>query len=62
MSQDFKPAESGKCYACIQWEGVRSYYPEKKIFKVDVKREGRCLVLQKNVKGESTCEHYFPLR
>ena len=60
--QDFKPVGVQKCYACIQWEGQRSYYPEKKQIKVDIKHEGHCLVCHKKTKGESTREHFFPLR
>lgn len=60
--QDFKPAGVAKCYACIQWEGQRSFYPDKKQIKVDTKIEGHCLVHHKKTKGESTCEKYFPLR
>lgn len=62
MAQDFKEAGKFYCYACIQWDGQRSYYPEKKLIKVDVGREGICRVSKKKVKGNSHCDSYFPLR
>ncbi len=62
MSQDLKEAGVKRCYACIQWEGQRTYYPEKKQIKVDVKREGNCLMLHKKTKGDSSCEHFFALK
>lgn len=62
MSQDFKPIIAKRCYACIQWEGIRSYDPEKKIVKVDVGREGKCLVHRTMVKGDHYCDAFFQLK
>jgi hypothetical protein len=62
MGQELKKSQVKHCYACIQWEGQRTYYPEKQIIKVDINREGKCLVHKKEVKGSSFCEQYFPLR
>lgn len=60
--QELKPAGVKRCYACIQWEGQRTYYTEKKEFKVDVRKEGNCLVQQKKVNGSGFCDKFFPLR
>jgi len=62
MSQDLKEANAKRCYACIQWEGQRTYDPVKKLIKVDAGREGNCLVQHKKVKGTHFCDQYFPLR
>lgn len=62
MEQDLKKAGVKRCYACTQWEGQRTYYPDKKMFKVDDHREGNCLVRHAKVKGSNVCEHFFPLR
>lgn len=60
--QDLKASEAKRCYACIQWEGQRTFYSEKKMIKVDANKEGNCLVLHKKIKGTGFCEQYFPLR
>ena len=62
MEQDLKKAGVKRCYACIQWEGQRTYYSDKKLIKVDALREGNCLVHHKKVKGSSSCDQFFPLR
>lgn len=62
MEQDLKKAGMKRCYACIQWEGQRTYYADKQLIKVDVGRTGNCLVLHKPVKGSHFCEEFFPLR
>ena len=62
MGLDFKKAGTKHCYACIQWEGKRNYYPEKKMFKVDDSKEGNCLIYHKNVKGTHFCENFDPVR
>lgn len=62
MSQEIREAGKKQCYACIQWDGQRTYYPEKHTIKVDVNREGKCRVSRQMVKGSSHCEQYFPLR
>ena len=62
MSQDLKPIAAKRCYACIQWEGTRSYSPETKLVKVDVGREGKCLVHRTLVKGSHYCNQFFQLK
>ena len=62
VEQDFKKAGVPRCYACIQWEGLRTYYPDKKVFKVSENREGNCRIFHKKVKGSHTCEHFDAVR
>lgn len=62
MSQDIMPAGKKKCYACIQWDGQRSYYADKQAIKVDVGREGLCRITKKKIKGSSSCDTFFPLK
>ncbi|HOX48586.1 MAG TPA: hypothetical protein P5165_10865 [Spirochaetia bacterium] len=62
MSQELYPVGSKRCFACIQWEGRRSYDPEKKLIKADAGSAGRCLVIHQDVKGSHYCDNYFPLR
>jgi hypothetical protein len=62
MSQELKETGAKRCYACIQWTGQRTFYPEKKLIKVDPTREGICLVTHTNTKGSGHCDQYFPLR
>lgn len=62
MDQDFKKAGVKKCYACIQWEGLRTYYPDKKQIKVAPSHEGNCLVQHKKFKGTHFCDNYEMLR
>ena len=62
MNQDMKDAGAKRCYACIQWEGQRTYYRDTKKIKVDVGREGNCLVHHRMEKGSHFCDQYFPLQ
>ncbi len=62
MSQEMKETGARHCYACIQWTGQRTFYPEKKTIKVDVGSEGTCLMTHQKIKGSGHCEQYFPLR
>lgn len=62
MSQDLKPIAAKRCYACIQWEGVRSYDRQTKMAKVDVGREGKCLVHRTLVKGSHYCDQFYQLQ
>jgi len=59
--QEMMDATAKRCYSCIQWDGQRTYYPEKKIIKVDVNKEGTCRITRQKVKGSSHCDEYFPL-
>ncbi len=62
MSRDLKESGVRKCYACIQWDGVRTFYPEKKQVKVDVGTDGTCLLTHQKTKGSNHCDQFFPLR
>ncbi len=62
MAQEMKEAGKKHCYACIQWDGQRSYYPDKKIIKVDVGNLGICRVTRQKTKGSGQCDQFFPLR
>jgi hypothetical protein len=60
MNQDFKKPDAKHCYACLQWDGPRSYDPVRKLLKVDETKEDNCRLLHKKVKGSSVCERFFP--
>jgi len=62
MSQELKEAGVKKCYACIQWDGTRTFYPAKKQIKVDTGSEGTCRITHMKAKGGGHCEQFFPLR
>jgi hypothetical protein len=62
MSQELKEIGVKRCYACIQWDGQRTFYPEKKQIKVDVGSMGTCLVTHTKIKGSGHCDQFFPLR
>lgn len=62
MSAEFKPFDEKHCYTCIQWEGQRSWGEDKKTVKVDEKQSANCLLLHKSVRGDSFCDHFFPIR
>lgn len=61
MGQDFKPVNVKNCYACLQWDGNRTYYPDRKVVKVDDRTEANCRIYHKKIKGTSFCEHYHPM-
>ena len=62
MSQDLYPAGSKRCFACIQWDGRRSYEPKVQMIKTDAGADGLCRLKHATVKGSSHCDQYFPLR
>jgi hypothetical protein len=62
MSKELKKMEGKHCYACLQWDGPRTFDPEKKMLLVDENLEENCLIFHKKVKGSSTCDRFFPFR
>lgn len=61
MSQEILPAKARRCYACIQWEGVRTYKREEGIIKVDQTKEAFCLLLREKKPGRGTCDKFTQL-
>jgi len=62
MSQELKEIGVKRCYACIQWDGQRTFYPEKKQIKVDAGGMGTCLLTHTKIKGFRPLRPVFPLR
>lgn len=62
MSQELKESGTKHCYACIQWDGQRTFYPEKTQIKVDAGIEGVCRITRQKIKGSGHCDQFFPLR
>ncbi len=60
--QDLLPRGARHCFACIQWDGKRTYHPERDIIKVDPTTEGNCRIKRSMVKGSSFCDQYFALK
>lgn len=61
MGQDFKPLSVKNCYSCLQWDGTRTYYADRKVVKVDDRIEANCRIFHKKMKGTSTCDRYSPM-
>jgi len=62
MSQELKEIGVKRCYVCIQWNGQRTFYHEKKLIKVDAGSMGTCLLTHAKTKGSGHCDQFFPLR
>jgi hypothetical protein len=62
MPQDIHQLGSRHCFACIQWDGRRSFDPATKTIRADIGSEGRCLVKHANVKGTHYCDLFFSLK
>lgn len=62
MALNMYPMGNKRCYACIQWNGSRVLDHEKKLFRVDLGSEGKCLITQRKVKGNFTCPEFFPVK
>lgn len=60
--QDVVGSDAKRCYACIQWEGQRSFDHATKKIKVDAAGMGYCLVKHCSTKGSFACEHYFQIK
>jgi hypothetical protein len=58
MTREFKKKESKRCFACLQWDGTRSYDREKDIIKVDDMKEDNCRILHKKVRGSAVCDRF----
>lgn len=62
MARDLMPAGNRRCYSCVQWEGTRTFFREKKQIKVDPHETGHCLIFKMKKTGSMSCEHHEPLR
>ena len=62
MSQDIHHLGVKHCFACIQWDGRRSFDQSSKTIRADIGSEGRCLVKHANVKGTHCCELFYSLK
>ncbi len=62
MSQELHPAGTRRCFACIQWDGKRSYEPERKLIKADAGCEGICRLSHHMTKGSGVCAQFYALR
>ena len=60
--QDLYPAGTKHCFACIQWDGRRTYEKESGKIKTDPGSEGWCRFYHMNVKGSHYCDNFSPLR
>ena len=61
MSREYKSMEEKHCYACIQWEGHRTWDRKTKQVSVNDKSNEHCLALHKKVRGDGMCERFFPI-
>jgi hypothetical protein len=62
VSQDILKTGVRHCYACIQWDGRRSYDSANASIKTDPGSEGLCRVKHRQVKGNLHCDLFFPLK
>ncbi|MDP3177291.1 MAG: hypothetical protein Q8M76_05255 [Spirochaetaceae bacterium] len=62
MAQDLLRAGKRRCFACIQWDGKRSYEPQLRIIKTDQGANGNCRVKHATIKGSAYCDRFDPLR
>jgi hypothetical protein len=62
MPLDIHHLGARHCYACIQWDGKRTFDQTAKTIRVDAGSEGRCRVKHANVKGTHYCELFYALK
>jgi hypothetical protein len=62
MAMDIHPLGARKCFACIQWDGPRTFDQAAKTIRADQGSMGRCLVRHSSIKGSQHCEQFSPLR
>jgi hypothetical protein len=65
MAQELKPLGKKRCYACIQWEGLRTIMLDKngkKVLKVDIGAEFNCAIHHCKMRGNKTCDQFFPIQ
>jgi hypothetical protein len=60
--QEFYPIGQHHCYACVQWDGKRSYDQDQRKIKVDASSPGQCRISHTIIKGTAYCDNFFPLR
>lgn len=62
MPIELLPAQVKRCYACIQWEGSRTYNSAAQKIRTDHTKEGNCLVHRIKKIGRASCDKFEPLR
>jgi len=65
MSQDFEPLNKKRCYACIQWDGIRTISVDqdgKKVLRVDKHVDGYCNQRHLKIRGDKTCKLFFKVQ
>jgi len=62
MAMDIHRLGDRKCYACIQWDGYRSFDHDAKTIKTDVTATGRCLLHHASTRGTHRCDQFSSLR
>jgi hypothetical protein len=62
MSKDYKPMMEAHCYACMNWDGVRSLVYEKKKILADDREHANCRFWHKAMQGSDTCNQFNPIQ
>ena len=60
--QEFYPAGLKRCFACIQWDGRRSYDKDAGKIKADAGIDGWCRMKHNNTRGSHCCDDFTALR
>jgi hypothetical protein len=62
MAQDLHPAGVRRCLGCLQWDGRRTFVPERRLIKADAGSEGHCRVKHSATRGSSVCGGYYEMK
>lgn len=60
--RDFHPLNQKRCFACMNWDGVRTVYSTEHKVKVDDTDEANCRYWHKKYHGRDTCEQFNPIK
>ncbi|HTX71497.1 MAG TPA: hypothetical protein VMC79_01610 [Rectinemataceae bacterium] len=60
--QEIYPAGTRRCFACIQWDGRRSYDQKTQKIKTDAGADGWCRMKHGNTRGTHVCDDFTALR
>ncbi len=60
--RDLRPMNAKRCYACLNWDGVRTVYHSEKKIKADDNEKANCRFYHQPRFGHDSCEQFNPIQ
>jgi len=62
MPKDYEAMNEKRCYACMNWDGIRSVDSAKRKILVDQRDTSNCRYWHVNKQGDDTCVQFNPIQ